>query len=70
MTWNATRPTRRNREEWTAYEHDRHADGLDFDFDAASCMTGPGLWPDYVDDVESLTLLSGLESTASESDTA
>lgn len=59
MTHRETRPTRHNRRQWTAYERARN--GVGFDHDAQSCRQGHGIWPDYVSDIEDLTILSGLE---------
>ena len=58
MTWNGDAPLRGNRREWTAYERAR--DGAGFDYDGWSEMTSRSLWPGTVEDVEDLTILSGI----------
>lgn len=67
MTWRAEAPRRANRRTWTAYERAR--DGVGFDYDACSDREGYGLLLNHPTDWDDLTILSGLGSTASESDT-
>lgn len=67
MTWDGQYPSRHNKRNWTAYERAHAGRDTGFDHDGRSSLDAPGQWH-TVEDVESLTLLAGLSSTASESD--
>lgn len=60
MTHASELPENTHRNEWTAYERAQSNPRRHFDFDGYSCSYGEGIWPNYLSDMEDLTILSGL----------